>query len=98
MDKAEAATLLASHLATWRGRSYRDLRALINAPESTSELTGPTGTKYQVEVQVFWDAGPDGPIRVTGSIDDRGWRALVPLSVSFVVLPEQGPAERPERA
>lgn len=98
MDRAEAAALLASHLADFRQRSYAELRALVGVPPSTTEIASASGTRYQIEVEVFWDAAPEGLIRVRGEIDDGGWRAFVPLCSDFLLAPdgqfvgEAGPA------
>jgi hypothetical protein len=71
MDKEEARALLQSHLQTYRSRPYRELLALLDEPQ-VAELVGPSGTTYQVEVEVFWDDRPGGDIRVRGSVDDGG--------------------------
>jgi hypothetical protein len=43
---------------------------------------------YSLEIQFFWDAKPDGAVRVIGSIDDGGWRAFRPLSDDFIRAPD----------
>jgi hypothetical protein len=67
-----------------RTRSWQDLVALIDKPRC-AELVSAAGTKYQVEVLVFWDGPEDGALRVSGSIDDGGWRSVVPLTRCFIV-------------
>jgi hypothetical protein len=54
------------------------------------EVHGASGTKYQVEVQFFWDDKPRGVVRIVGAIDDDGIRAFVPLTQTLLV-------SRPER-
>lgn len=71
MDKAEAKSLLRAHLGQYRNRSYSELMALLSR-EETTELEGPSGIRYQVEIQVFWDDSVGGCLRVLGSIDDGG--------------------------
>jgi hypothetical protein len=88
MDKSEAEDLLARELAEWRSRSYMDLASHIGKEPTTKEVVGSNGTKYQVEVQVFWDSKPKGELRVLGAIDDGGWRALSPLSDDFILSPD----------
>jgi hypothetical protein len=83
MDKVEAKKLLAERVADLRGRSYSDLLRRMDAPE-TVEIVGPSGTRYQVETQVWWDAKRGEALRVVVSIDDFGWRSFVPMSFSFV--------------
>jgi hypothetical protein len=41
-----------------------------------------------VEVQVVSDGETHGNIRVIGSIDDGGWRAVVPLTEAFLLAPD----------
>jgi hypothetical protein len=86
MDTPEAKTILNESLARYRIRSYTDLLKLLNRPEHF-EAAGPSGKTYQVEVEVFWDAEPNGSLRVMGCIDDGGWRALAPITDSFIVDP-----------
>lgn len=52
------------------------------------EVTAESGIWYQGEVQVSWDGGPDGAIRVMASVDDGGWRAIVPLTEDFILAPD----------
>jgi hypothetical protein len=86
MKEQEAKDLLYEHLKEYRRRSYAELVALLERPQTT-EVGGPSGTRYQIEVQVFWDGPRNGNVRVLGSIDDGGWRAFVPLTDSLIVAP-----------
>lgn len=71
-------TILADALATYRTRSYAELRSLVEAGfQDTFEVTGPSGSEYQVEIQFFWDDRPLGDIRVFGSIDGDEQRPLL---------------------
>ena len=87
MDKIEAKKLLVTELEKWRSKTYKDLIKKIDKPE-TFEIFGENQTKYQIEIQVFWDAKPNENIRVIGSIDDGGWRAFIPISDDFILSPE----------
>jgi hypothetical protein len=84
MDKNEAKILLEAELARLRGETYSALAERISGSALTGERTGLSGTKYQFEIQVFWDDRPGGNIRVMGTIDDGRWKALVPLSDDFI--------------
>ena len=66
---------------------YSDLVSLVGRPQVT-ELRGTTGARYQVEVEVYWDDRPGGAVRVIGSIDDGGWRAIKPLTADFILAPD----------
>ena len=89
MDRSEARTVLANHLALFRQRSYEDLVALIGDVHVT-EISGPSGADYQIEVEVLWDApGERTNILVLGAIDDgRFLSALTPLTDSFILKPD----------
>ena len=69
MNKTEALRVLHGQLQPWRERSWMDLRKEVGQPQSF-EVTAESGTRYQGEVQVFWDDEPGGAIRVIASIDD----------------------------
>ena len=87
MDNAEASSLLKDHLAAYRTHSYSELQTLFGKPQ-VAELRSASGRSYQVEVEVFWDGRPGGALRVRGSIDDGGRRALRPLSDDFILAPD----------
>ena len=87
MDKAEAYKILLEHLQTYRSQTYSDLVQKIKTQE-TPCVIGPTGVKYQLEFQFFWDAQSNGNLRVIGSIDDSGWYAFHPLSEDFIMAPD----------
>ena len=87
MNKVEALIVLQGQLRPWRERPWAQLREEVSQSHRF-EVTGESGTWYQGEIQVFWDDKPDGAIRVMASIDDGGWRALVPLTDDFIVAPD----------
>jgi hypothetical protein len=87
MDKAEATILLATELARFRERPYADLVAMVDSPKHTVEVLGPSGTRYYLDVVVYWDGEPGRNVRVTGTIDDGGARAFVPMSDDFIKAP-----------
>ncbi|HEX6676020.1 MAG TPA: hypothetical protein VF486_13435 [Actinomycetes bacterium] len=86
MDKAEARQLLAAKLAELRRLSYAELLR-YREPEGF-EVTGPSGTAYQFEVEAFWDDRKQRHLRVLVSIDDFGWRAFRPLTGDFIIAPD----------
>ena len=89
MDKDEAQDLLRAELVRWQERSYSELVERLLDRQEVREVIGPSGAWYQLEVQAFWDAQPDGVLRVLGAIDDgRGFRANVPLTDDFLVAPD----------
>jgi hypothetical protein len=87
MDKDEARQILSRHLAGYRNRTHADLVRVLGEVD-VAEIAGPSGTKYQIEVEVFWDDKARRNLRVLASIDDGGWRSLAPLSESFILAPD----------
>jgi hypothetical protein len=87
MNNEEAITLLEQELARFRDEPYADLVNRMSVG-SHFDRAGPSGTNYQVEIEVFWEDRPGGNILVMGSIDDGGWRAFVPLNRSFIKAPD----------
>jgi hypothetical protein len=86
MDKSEAQKILIEQLA--RFSSYTELVLLVESKRVENfEICGASGTKYQVEVQFFWDDKRRRIVRVVGSIDDGGIRAFVPLTDTLLVSP-----------
>lgn len=64
----------------------RPCRTLAEKQETT-EVEGPSGTTYHVELQGFWDDGEHRELRVIASIDDGGLRAFLPFTDSFTIEP-----------
>lgn len=88
MKNEEAFAVLDLELAKFRDEPYAALVTRMSDGSVDYELTAPSGRKYQVEVQVFWDNRPGGNVRVRGAIDDGGWRAFMPLSRDFIKAPD----------
>jgi hypothetical protein len=89
MDRSEARIILAAHFEPLRRRSYADLLALMGDVHVT-EVAGPFGAEYQIEVEVVWDSPREkADIRVLGAIDDgRLPGSIAPVSDSFMVAPD----------
>jgi hypothetical protein len=88
VDKVEARAILGAEVEKLRACSYSELVERLLDKQETFEVTGPSGSWYQVELQAFWDDKPAGNLRVIGAIDDGGWRAFVPLSDDFILAPD----------
>lgn len=90
MDRKAALKVLSRHLEGYRTLSYEQLTQLVGkAPE-----TGEDGS-FQLEIQVLWDSTPGGDVRVVGSVDDGGLRALFPLTDGFIVNSQGGFVDEP---
>jgi len=63
---------------------------VVEEPEAeTHEVTGKSGTVYQVQTEVVWDGKPERDIRVMAMIDDGGLAALKPMVDDFIVAPDE---------
>jgi hypothetical protein len=102
VNKAEARRFLAEEIAGLRALSYEELRSriprrrrrflfveLVGEDQATTrEVVADSGTRYQLETQVFWDGKPERDIRVMVSIDDGGLSAFLPISDDFIIAPD----------
>ena len=59
-------------------------RRLAHSVE-TDEVVEASGVRYQVEVQGVWDNKDETNLRVIVSVDDRGLRAIAPITDDFIV-------------
>lgn len=89
MNREEALSLLDAHLDQYRNVSYAELAAKVGEEEFPT-VVGPSGTDYQMEIQIRWDHKPDGDVRVMGSIDDGTIRgAFKPVCDDLIVRPDE---------
>jgi len=88
MDKAEAKKIVAEQLARFKDHAQL-VPFLASQHVEHFEVLGASGTRYQVEVQFFWDDVRKRTIRVVGSIDDGGVRAFMPLTETILVSPHE---------
>ena len=87
MDRAEAKSIVAKELTEIAARPYDDLVLLIDNPD-VKRIGGDSGANYQIEFNVFWDSKPIANLRIMASIDDGGWRAILPLTESLIMKPD----------
>ena len=92
MNRTEARDALREHLAVFHSLAFADLAALVAASPLVGDRIGRSGTRNQTEVRVAWEGAPGVALRVSGAIDDAGWRALTPLREEFVVRAGEVPA------
>ncbi len=85
MDETEARTILRQHIDGYRSKGYRALVNLIGEVKAF-QTCGASGKEYAIEIDVMWDGGPGGDVRVIGSIDDQTLRgSIAPLSEDFIL-------------
>ena len=84
MNNDEARAIAAEQLKQLRTRSYDVLRRRLLDRQESFEVVGPSGARYQVELQAVID-GPGENLRVMVAVDDGGLRAFAPLTDDFIV-------------
>jgi len=67
--------------------TYKELQRLLKE-QNCFETRGASGISYQIEIQAVWDSKPDGDLRVLGSVDDGGFRAVFPQTEDFIMSPD----------
>ena len=87
MNNVEARGIVVAESAKYRAKGYKDLLALLGHQDHY-EVSGASGTLYQMEILAFWDDKPNGVLRVRGAIDDGGIRAYVPMIEDFLITPD----------
>ena len=88
MNKEEALAVVRQKLASYRLEEYHELLRLLSNCEER-ESVGPSGARYQIQIEALWDDQPNGDLRVLGLIDDGSLRKLVcPLSDDFIMRPD----------
>lgn len=88
MDQTEARQVLSEVLAQYRQLPYSDLLARVDQ-SVTIERAGPSGTTYQIEMQVFVDDSHRQTLRALGAIDDFSARWTgSPLCDDFIIAPD----------
>src|SRR5258708_20559352 len=66
MNNVEARGVVVAESAKYRAKGYKDLLALLGH-QDTYEVSGASGTLYQMEILAFWDDKPNGVLRVRRS-------------------------------
>ena len=84
MDNKEALRIIRAELEPFRSKPHSELVKMIDGEPVIGERDGKDGKHYQFEIQAFWDDEPKSHVRVSGSIDDGGWRSFFPLTDSFI--------------
>lgn len=87
MNRTEAVEVRDRIFRAWQALTWQQLRDRIGQPEHL-RVAGPSGVEYQVEIEAFWDARPEGDIRVMAAVDDMSfWRACLPLCTDCIMTP-----------
>ena len=88
MDRGEASALARTKVRELQQMTRAELRDRYLGKPETDEVEAESGTSYQLETLAVWDQNEDGDLRVFVAVDDGGWRAIAPLSETFVVAPD----------
>ncbi len=87
MNTKEARSILSDVISDLRELPYEELSRFIEDP-GLLEMTGDSGTWYQLEIIVFIDDPKAQTLRVSVGIDDGGWRAFYPVTDDFIIAPD----------
>jgi hypothetical protein len=89
MNKERASKVLLEQLEKFKTLSYAQLKERVLRGESGSYDLSDGDTKFEIEINYFWDSGKPGNIRVAGAINvARGWSAFRPHCEAFIVRPD----------
>jgi len=89
MNMEEASKILHEQVSRIRNVPYSELRRWVeDRVIQTPEISAPSGVKYYLEIEAFWDQLPNSNIRLIVSIDDAGIRAYHPLTKDFIKAPD----------
>ncbi len=94
MDKTEARAVLAEVLSKFRSLDYSGAVRLVERPVVVTAL-GESGRCYRIEIRGAWEGEAGARLRVVASVDDGGWRSMVPLTAGFVLAPDGSLVEEP---
>lgn len=87
MDKNQAKAILQRIVNEYRSKPYDFWKERVGSePLKREQDAG--GVHYQIAVEAHWDDRPDQAIRVLFAIDDGGWRAMLPVTDSFILMPD----------
>jgi hypothetical protein len=70
MSKVEASGIIKEKVDAFRPKPYAELRELVDGQPLFEDVSGPSGTKYRIEIVAFWDDRSNGNIRLQGFIDE----------------------------
>ncbi len=87
MNQSEARELLDHRVDELRLIPYRELLQFLANPQATN-VVHPSGRRYQMETEAFWDDRPGQNLRIRVAIDDGGWRTFAPLTSDFIKSPD----------
>ena len=86
-EASAAAGFLAEEVAKLRRMSYGELSKFLGAPEVNVRV-GPTGTRFNLVVEAFWDDREGEDLRVMCTIDDGGLSWFIPKCSDFIMSPD----------
>jgi hypothetical protein len=84
VNRDEASAVASEQLKQLRTCSYAELRRRLLDRQESFVVVGPSGARYQVELQAVID-GPGENFRVMCSVDGAGLSAFAPLTGDFIV-------------
>lgn len=70
LNYLEAKMILDSYINEYRRKSFEELRQMLRDGRHTFEVVAPSGSEYQIEIDVMWDNRRENALRLFGNIDD----------------------------
>jgi hypothetical protein len=88
MNREQAQSILSVEVERLRQVGYEELVSRLPDKQETFERAARDGTRYQLELQGFWDDETSGNLRVFVNVDDGGWHASFALSDGSIRAPD----------
>jgi hypothetical protein len=89
MNIKEARTILSEIMREYRQKNYSYWECSMPESPLVISKAGASGVDYQIEIIIARDAPNSRVSQVMFGIDDGGWRAFVPMTDDFLVIPEE---------
>ena len=87
MSDEEAKNVLRTEFLKLEAAGYAELVGRLAGKQERWEVAAPSGARYRVELEGFWDDEVHRDLRVVASIDDGGLRAFLPFTDAFTISP-----------
>ena len=88
MNQREAKEILDSIVAGYHKKTYAELAQLIDGDIGVFHVYGESGTKYEIEIDVFWDEENEKNIRFDAILDTGIFSSLFPMRETFIKSPD----------
>ncbi len=85
MDRTEAREVARRCLEPYTTMKYDDVVQDVGSRKAV-HVTSDAGRRYAIDIEIGWDDGPDGDIRIVALADDSTvWSATFPVTESWII-------------